>query len=530
MHCLQKTIVPIKFRKGKGQLTVSFSPFITGENMKIENPVLRGFYPDPSVCFAKGKYYLVNSTFELFPAVPIFESTDLVNWRQIGHCLTQPAQAKLNQVAPSRGIWAPTIRFYNDTFYMCTVNMDGGGNFFVTAKDPCGPWSDPVYVPMKSIDPSMFFENGRAYFMTPQTKKKGDIRGIYMAEINLKTGALLTNEILLWQGSGGKCLEAPHLYHINDYYYLLCAEGGTEYGHGVTMARSEQLFGPYESCPHNPIITNRNDHDNPLQCAGHADLIKAPDGSYAVLLLASRWSSKWHSQTGRETCLMPVSWHDGWLFAQKENILQKETEIPWLNTSQNINSTFEADFESQELVYLRNPVEKNYIRSKQLTLFGGGELHKDLQPTFLGYRQHEHSCVCTAELNLISTTGEAGLSVYLSPNYHFDIFIAYRNNVCCTILRQVVGEYINTETFAANLSSPKAQLIITAKPLYYQFAVKPLNGDIIALGKAESRLISNETAKLFTGVLFGMYCAGQNAKAVFTKFNCTALNEGEKND
>ncbi|MEG2166421.1 MAG: family 43 glycosylhydrolase, partial [Ruthenibacterium sp.] len=258
----------------------------------------------------------------------------------------------------------------------------------------------PVYVPMKSIDPSLFFENNRCYFMTPQTKHAGETRGIYMAEIDCLTGALRSEERLLWQGSGGKCLEAPHLYHINAWYYLFAAEGGTEYGHCVTVARSRTLWGPYESCAQNPMITNRDDHDNPLQCAGHGDLVKAPDGSWAMVLLASRWSTKWHSQIGRETCLVPIVWKDEWpCLARGDHHLHAAVSLPWRHEPQHLPHDFHADFTTPDwdlsLNFLRNPDFSRYRRNRadnSVTLRGAAPLSEIGSPTFIGHRQQWMSC------------------------------------------------------------------------------------------------------------------------------------------
>lgn len=499
--------------------------------MKFHNPVLPGFYPDPSVCRVDGTYYMVCSTFEFFPGVPIFRSKDLVNWEQIGHCLTRPEQAKLAKVAPSRGIWAPTIRWHDGRFYVSTVNMDGGGNFFVTAEDPAGPWSDPVYVSMKSIDPSMFFEDGKTYFMTPQTKTKGAVRGIYMAEIDPADGRLLTEERLLWQGSGGKCLEAPHLYHIGEYYYLTAAEGGTEYGHGVTIARSRSVWGPYEGCPDNPIITNRDDHDNPLQCAGHGDLIETPDGGWAIVLLAGRWGSKWHNHIGRETCLVPLVWENGWPHpANGTHHLLPVEEAPWLKTPQAPCPGFALDVRSDgwadAFAFLRR-YDPDACRpdreTGELVLRGGQDLSEGLTPSWFGHRQQHMRCTCGASLRFCPEgAAEAGLTVYLAPRYHFDLAVRRDGGAPVLELRQTVGEYLSAVTARIPLPGGPVRLAVKALPTEYRFFVQTQDG-AIELGRAETKLISNETAKLFTGAFFALYCSDPERKALarFSDFACT---------
>lgn len=205
--------------------------------MRYHNPVISGFYPDPSVCRADGKYYLVSSSFQYFPGVPLFESADLVNWRQIGHVLTRESQLALSGAAISGGIFAPTIRFHNGRFYMVTTNITTRKNFYVHTDDIYGEWSDPIEVTQGGIDPSLFFDGGKVYFLSNGGSDDGD-EGITQCEIDIETGRRLTQSRVIWHGTGGRYLEGPHMYHMGEWYYLLAAEGGTEYGHMVTCARS----------------------------------------------------------------------------------------------------------------------------------------------------------------------------------------------------------------------------------------------------------------------------------------------------
>ena len=243
------------------------------------NPVLPGFYPDPSVCRVGEDYYLVTSTFEFFPGVPVFHSRDLVHWEQIGHALTRASQLPLREAPPSGGIYAPTIRYHDGVFYMVTTNVSYGGNFYVTATDPAGPWSDPIYVDQAGIDPSLLFDDdGKVYFLS---NGNGCMS---ICEIDIRTGEKLAPTRPSWRGTGGRYPEAPHLYKIDGLYYLMIAEGGTEYGHMETIARSISPYGPWEPSPRNPILTNRNTEQNmPIQGTGHADLVQTQNGDwYAV--------------------------------------------------------------------------------------------------------------------------------------------------------------------------------------------------------------------------------------------------------
>ena len=226
--------------------------------MICENPVIRGFYPDPSVCAANGKFYLVNSTFEYFPGMPVFESDDLVHWKQINNCLTRKSQLDVQGIAASGGIYAPTIRFNKGRFYVVVTNVSNDyGNFYVYTDDIYGEWSEPVKVDRGGIDPSLLFDGDKTYFISNGADDYG-VNGISLCEIDIETGKKLTEAKCISTGCGGRYLEGPHLYHINDWYYLMVAEGGTEYGHMECMLRSKNIWGPYEVCPSNPILTNRN--------------------------------------------------------------------------------------------------------------------------------------------------------------------------------------------------------------------------------------------------------------------------------
>ena len=250
-----------------------------------KNPIVRGFNPDPSICRVNDDFYMVTSSFEYFPGLPIYHSRDLVNWLQIGHCLTRDSQLPLHKAPSSGGLFAPSLRYHNGLFYVICTNVSGGGNFFCTATDPAGAWSEPVWVDIKSIDPDIFWdEDGRTYFVT-----QGD-EGIRVTEVDLKTGKVIGPEHLVWGGIGGRFPEAPHIYKKDGFYYLLLGEGGTEYMHSATIGRSKNLLGPYESCPMNPILThaNRVGQGNPIQGVGHADLVQAEDGSWWMVFLGFR--------------------------------------------------------------------------------------------------------------------------------------------------------------------------------------------------------------------------------------------------
>ena len=331
-----------------------------------KNPVIPGFYPDPSLCRVDSEYYLVNSTFEYFPGIPIWKSKDLIHWKQIGNVLNRSSQLPLKNCKPSNGIYAPTIRFNKGLFYVVVTNVGIDKkyrNFYVTATNPAGPWSEPIYYDQNGIDPSLFFDNdGKVYFVSNRATKPTDERAIYQSEIDITTGKRVSEIKLIWKGSGGSYVEGPHMYKKDGYYYLLTAEGGTAYGHTVAIGRSKNIWGPFESCPHNPILTNRMSYSN-IQGTGHADLVQALDSSWWMVHLAFRPAIDGIHFIGRETCLTPVEWKQGeWPIVNKSGQTTEMIDMQPYNYQSELHLPFtlaqKDDVEKPlgfEWIYLRNP-------------------------------------------------------------------------------------------------------------------------------------------------------------------------------
>ena len=272
------------------------------------NPVIPGFHPDPSVCRVGDKFYLVNSSFQYFPGVPIFESTDMQHWTQIGNVLDRQSQLPLKGATSWQGIYAPTIRYNDGVYYMITTNVGNGGNFMVTASDPRGPWSEPMWLEQQGIDPSLYFENDVCYMVSNPDNT------IMICEIDPRTGGQLTESKPIWRGTGGRYPEGPHIYKKDGYYYLMVAEGGTMYNHGIRLARSKNIYGPYEYDPM-PLLTTRDDPESPLQRTGHGSLVETQNGDFYVTYLCGRpTGEKKRCILGRETALAEVVWDEnGWL-------------------------------------------------------------------------------------------------------------------------------------------------------------------------------------------------------------------------
>lgn len=373
--------------------------------MKYKNPVISGFYPDPSVCAANGKYYMVCSSFQYFPGVPLFESEDLVNWKQLGYVLTRKSQVMLENIGSSGGVFAPTIRYHEGRFYMVTTNDTTHQNFYVYTDDIYKEWSDPIYVAQGGIDPSLYFEDGHVYFMSNGCDDAG-VGGVTQCEIDIATGKKLSESKCIWKGSGGRFLESPHLYHIGGFYYLMAAEGGTEYGHMITYARGTSVWGPFENYAHNPVLTNRNKAPFIIQGIGHGDLIRDDNGDWHILCLGFRQMHMWRAYhtLGREVFLVPVYFDgDGWFHAGTDGTADFEYELKG-TFSQQVKKeyTFENTDFGIDWCYLRHPDESRYeLSADRAVLYGGVNTLDDVaSPTFLAMRQKDFVFRLSALLKL----------------------------------------------------------------------------------------------------------------------------------
>ncbi len=483
--------------------------------MTYTNPVVKGFYPDPSVCKANGKYYMVCSSFQYFPGVPLFESDDLVNWTQIGHVLTRRSQIMLEKINSSGGVFAPTIRYNCGRFYMVTTNDTTHQNFYVYTDDIYGEWSEPIYVDQGGIDPSLYFENGRTYFMSNGNDDNG-VGGVIQCEINIETGEKLSPGKCIWQGSGGRYLESPHLYKIGEYYYLTAAEGGTEYGHMITYARSESLWGPFENYPLNPVLTNRNKAPFIIQGIGHGDLIQDYNGGWHILCLGFRQIHMWmpYHNLGREVFLIPVQFNsNGWFTAGNDGTCDESYDIDGDFTQTSKNSyTFENTDRSIDWCYLRHPRPESYELTDSKAILHGTDITLDDtdSPTFIGIRQKDFCFDLTVELSV--NKGEAGVTVYMCENEHYEVALRESPNGYEAVLRLNIGGIKHIQTIIP-VNSDSAALRITADNLFYNFYANEAH-----LGSGQTKYLTSEVSGGFTGVVIGLYAVGNNT-AEFKNFS-----------
>lgn len=493
------------------------------------NPVIPGFYPDPSVCRVGDDYYLVNSSFEYFPGVPVFHSKDLINWEQIGHCIT-----RRDQINGEINIFAPTIRYYKGTFYMITTNVTHGGNFFMTAKDPAGPWSKAVWVDMPEIDPDLFIDDNGKVYVTTSTFE--------MAEIDLETGKLLSDRKKIWNSTGGRYPEAPHIYKKDGFYYLMAAEGGTEEAHMVTIARSHNVWGPYIDNPANPIATHVNHAGmgKPIQGIGHADIIQAHDQSWWMVIHGYRSVTGYppHHILGRETCLVPVSWpKGGWPLVNGNGTVDVEMRHATLPQIPSVPDPLRIDFEQNypgmKWNFIQPPGEETFhfdTEKGKLSLIGNElQIGDKGNPAFIGRRltDIQFSAVTSLDFNPENENEDAGMTL-VNNGSHFDLLVRKSRNQRILQVQLQFGQTIY-KSEEIILQPGAVELKIEGNGPEFIFSYSQNGDDFRIVEKADARFLSTQTVGWFTGVYVGVYATGNGKEsevpAVYDWFEYAAINE-----
>lgn len=521
----------------EGKDEIFAAPLAQGE---FQNPILAGFYPDPSITRVGDDYYLVNSSFSYSPGVPIFHSKDLVHWESLGHILVTPKQLPLKNQQVSRGIYAPTIRHHDGVFYLITTLVDVRGNFIVTATNPAGPWSEPIELPeIGGIDPDIFFDNDGRVYITHNDSPIGEPlyqghRAIWQWEFDLKTKKIIKNSGHVIVNGGTDIsqkpvwVEGPHIYKINGWYYLLCAQGGTESNHSAVIFRARSLKDAFVPYSENPILTQRGLDENrlnPVANTGHADLIQTKEGEWWAVFLGTRPYDKKYFNTGRETFLLPVSWKNEWpmILEKGKNVSYRLTAPHTTKTTTDVapttgNFVWQDKFISEKLLPTWNTlgtVETSWYRlnaeNKGLTIDAlTNRLSGLAQPAFIGRRQQHTHFNANTELQLPAEERmSAGIAAFQNEASHYYFSVQRKNNQYLLAVEQT------------NKSAPKIIASTTITPAdVNKNIVLGIEGDAglidfyyqnkagkrtTILKAADAKMLSTENAGGFVGTYLGMH-------------------------
>lgn len=482
----------------------------------FNNPIITGMNPDPSICRVGDDFYLVTSSFEYYPGLPIYKSKDLVNWKMIGYALSRPSNCPLGGAYSSGGNFAPAIRYHNGTFYISCTNYGGAGSqgaFYVTAKNPEGPWSEPYWVGNWNVDPSMMFANDSMYWVSPDNK------GSFMVgTMNPETGQFITPLKHITSGLGGSAPEGPHMYKIGNYYYFMSAEGGTGYEHREVMQRSKSPYGPFEASPVNPVVSNMHEPESPFQAIGHADLVQLQDSSWWLVTLGFRPKGGKFHHLGRETFLAPVVWDEnGWPKGGDNGVIREEFPFPNLPEHKWKKETARDDFGDSTLGlkwnFIRNPYDDNWsltARPGFLRLNGSKVSLRDIDsPAFIGQRQTAFDMVASTKIGFkpAKNNEEAGLVVRGDDLNHFELLVTLRAGKRVALFRKYLQGKTDEERFV-EIPDGDVVLRISATDIQYQFWVQQEGKRAVLLGKADARDISTEQIGGFIGAFIGMYASG----------------------
>ena len=524
---------------------------------KLQNPIIPGFYPDPSICRVGEDFYLVCSSFELCPGIPLFHSRDLQHWEQLCYVMTPENGFHVEKNCGNGGVMAPTIRYHNGTFYLINCNFGDKGNFIVTAKDPAGPWSESHWLTdVPGIDASIFFdEDGQCYIMGTAENwpdGKGGLRqGIWAAKYDIENFRMAGEPVALWGGAlaGAASPEAPHLYHIGDWYYLLIAEGGTEYYHAATVARSRSVFGPYEGYRGNPILTMRHmGRRAAIQNAGHADLIDLPDGSWYGVFLASRLIGGISKNLGRETFITPVRWEDGWpLFTPDTGRVEWEYPFPsCLTWTPGAEKPLRDDFDCEKLSldwsFWGRPYQPFWeIRDSRLSLRCLPQALADpLQPmsmevthsedhyvSFLARRRTQPHCRFSCRMSFVPEGAEsAGIAVAQAMNHQIHLQLAQTEGQKRLELLLFTADYkllpyIPGFTSVTNrsllASAPwEADGVVLEMELNeneYIFRFGPDEAQLTELGRMDGSRVNPEKVGCMVGEMLGVFASANGGES-----------------
>ncbi|WP_406313496.1 glycoside hydrolase family 43 protein [Streptosporangium sp. NBC_01639] len=485
----------------------------------LPNPLIPGFNPDPSIVRADDAYYLVTSSFEYLPGIPVYRSTDMVTWEHVGNVITRPEQAGLENVSTNGGVWAPTIRHRDGVFYVIvTIAMSSRGCVVFTATDPAGPWSDGTTLEgVGGVDPDLAWDDDAAYvtysgFML-NGPEAGRHKGIQQVRVDLEAGKALEEPRPMWSGTGLKAPEAPHLYQRGDHWYLLIAEGGTERGHSVSIARGPAPEGPFVGHPANPFLSARGTN-RPIQNTGHADLVSTPDGDVLVMLgMRPLGGLQSFSPLGRETFATSLTWVDGWPYAEPVRL------APRPGTEEELFRFADATVLAGPgwLSVRATPAETATVADGRLSITGTADLdHPHVR--FLGRRQRHMTSTFTTVVD--ARSGKGGLASRYDEHHWFAL---EAHGTTITAKAHLAGL---AQSWQIEVPPGEIELRIETSPPPAAAMGEVTGGDRIRLyagdtlvTELDGRYWTAETCASFTGRVTGMYASGGTVS--FTDFRYT---------
>ena len=511
----------------------------------IQNPILRGFNPDPSICRVGDDYYIATSTFEWFPGVSIHHSRDLANWHLLTHALDETSLLDLRGVPSSGGVWAPALSHHNGLFYLCytVVHQHEAAtkdtpNYLVTAPSIEGPWSDPVFVNSSGFDPSLFHDDdGKKYWLNmvwDHRPGRHPFYGIALQEYDACAGQLIGDVELIFKGSELQCTEGPHLYKRNGWYYLLTAEGGTEYEHAASLARSRNLRGPYEVHPHNPVLTSANRPELTLQKAGHASLVETQTGQWYMPHLCARpLPGTQRCNLGRETAIQQVEWRDDdWLYiVGDDNVPREQVPAPDLPTHPWSELPAKLPFDSIHYATPRMPSERVVRQPDLLRLVGGESLESCFEQSLLARRLTQHQATATTRVRFDPQSFQqmAGLVAYYNTHLFHYLYLSWDEELGRCL--QIHSNHDGTSEFplaGSPIAVPEGDLYLRA-----QFNACELKFSWSSDGTTYQNISPSLDASLlsddygdhwgFTGTFVGLACQDLTGRQVPAEFDFLEL-------
>jgi xylan 1,4-beta-xylosidase len=489
----------------------------------FQNPILPGFNPDPSICRVGDDYYLVTSSFVWFPGIPVYHSKDLVNWELIGHGINRPDQLNFDGLKDEKGIWAVTIRYHNGLFYLITTCSDCGGNFYITAEDPKGSWSDPVWLKdAPGIDPSLFWnDDGKCYYIGNTWSFKSSWPSqvaIWLQELDLKRNEFIGERNILTYGHANNAAyaEGPHVYKIDTKYLLLASEGGTNTFHAITAHHSDSLKGPFVADKINPVLSHRQlGSDYPIQAVGHADLVQTQNGEWWSVVLGKRIVNNQISLT-RETFLCPVKFENGTPIFNpgfgKILTEQPRPNLPWTPVKTDpLRDNFDMDCLALKWHFVRNPPDNFYqFSNDQLILNLRPEVADSMVNSAMIIQRlinPEFSTTTKMTFKTTKTNEQAGIIIYRS---NFNYYALLKENSAMVLIKNSRGKKEVIARIPYDL--PFVFMKVDGNNLTAQFSFGDSPDRMSNIGDRQSlTLIAEGNGNRFNGPGIGMYATSNGS-------------------